>query len=90
MSLEELKQIISKLNSIEKNVAETNSTLTELQGKADILIKDNNELKTEVNDLKVKNYQFQKSVNQLEQYSRKKNVIISRVLVTEDEEFQIS
>lgn len=85
MLSEDMKQILAKLEAIDKKVTDTNTKLTNLQTTVDELVKDSGNLKNEIIDLKTKNYLLQKSVNQLEQYSRKNNVIINGIPVTENE-----
>lgn len=75
----DLKQLVKDIGEIKKTVTSTDSKLDTLTEKINGIERENEELKKKVEQLTIQNITLSKNMNNLEQYSRKDNVIINGI-----------
>ena len=86
--LAEIKSMIQDIKEIKETVTTTASKINTLSTKVENIETENAVLKVKIEALTIQNQTLNSVVNELHQYSRKNNVIINGVPVTENEDMR--
>lgn len=78
-SLDSLKPLVNEIQSIKKLMEETNNNVSRMAGQMNNLEQENSHLKKQFSHLQNENAELKLRVEELEQYTRKDNVLISGI-----------
>ena len=86
--IKKFETMFNKINQIEATVSGMNDKITVALAKIDKIEEENNKIKDQVIELKKENLELNTKINEMDQYSRKRNVIISGIPYREHEELR--